>query len=87
MPEEFDLPYFAKATKSFSLSSALVTEELYLQAGTEAEAFAFADFDKPWGSRGESFTIDALGHEKDPVGGNRWKVGQETLDFGQIGFS
>jgi hypothetical protein len=44
-----------------------VTEELYLQAGTEAEAFAFADFDKPWGSRGESFTIDAFGHEKDLV--------------------
>jgi len=27
MAEEFDLPYFAKATKGFSLSSALVTEE------------------------------------------------------------
>jgi len=27
MAEELDLPYFAKATKGFSLSSALVTEE------------------------------------------------------------
>jgi hypothetical protein len=44
-----------------------MAKELYLQTGTEAEAFAFADFDKPWGSGGESFTIDAFGHEKDPV--------------------
>ena len=87
MAKKFNLPYFAKATKGFSLSSALVTEEFDMETGTEAEAFAFADFDKPWGSGGESFTIGAFGHEKDPVGGNRWKVGQETLDFGQIVFS
>ena len=62
MAKKFNLPYFAKATKGFSLSSALVTEEIYVQAGTEAEASAFADFDKPWGSGGESFAIDAFGH-------------------------
>ena len=61
-----------------------MAKKLDLQAGTEAEALVFADFNKPWGSGGESFTIDAFGHEKDPVGGNGWKVGQETLDFDQI---
>ena len=64
-----------------------MAEELCVQTGTEAKAFAFADIDEPWGSGGESFTIDAFGHEKDPVVGNRWKVGQETLDFAQIVFS
>jgi hypothetical protein len=63
-----------------------VTEELYLQAGTEAEAFAFADFDKPWGSRGESFTIDAFGHEEDLVERDRGQAGEEVFDFGQIVF-
>ncbi len=67
MAKKLNLPYFAKATKGFSLSSALVTEEIYVQAGAEAKAFSFADIDKPWGSRGESFTIDAFGHEKDPI--------------------
>ena len=52
-----------------------MTEKFYVQARAEAEAFAFTGFDKPWGSGGESFAIDAFGHEKDPVGGNRWKVG------------
>jgi hypothetical protein len=52
MAEEFDLPYFAKATKGFSLSSALVTEEIYVQAGAEAKAFAFANFDEPRGAGG-----------------------------------
>jgi hypothetical protein len=52
MAEEFDLPYFAKATKGFSLSSALVTEEIYVQAGAEAEAFPLADFDEPGGAGG-----------------------------------
>ncbi|NBQ56556.1 MAG: hypothetical protein EBU36_07980 [Verrucomicrobia bacterium] len=67
MTEELYLPYFAKATKGFSLSSALVTEEIYVQAGTEAEAFSLADFDQPWGAGGECFHIDALGHEEDLV--------------------
>ena len=57
-----------------------------METGAEAKAFAFADFDKPWGSGGESFAIDAFGHEKDPVGGNRWKAGQEIFDFGEIVF-
>ena len=53
--------------EGFSLSSALVTEEIYVQAGTEAEAFSFADIDKPWGAGSERFHIDALGHEEDLV--------------------
>ena len=67
MTEKFNLPSFAKATKGFSLSSTLVTEEIYVQAGTEAEALSFADFDKPWGAGGECFYIDALRHELDLV--------------------
>jgi hypothetical protein len=42
-----------------------MTKKLNLQAGTEAEAFAFADFDKPCGAGGECFYIDALRHEED----------------------
>ena len=87
MTENFDLPYFAKATKGFSLSSALVTEEIYVQAGTEAEASAFADFDKPWGSGGESFAIDAFGHEKNSIHGDFGKFHKERFNFGEIGFS
>jgi len=41
-----------------------VAEKLNLQTGTEAESFAFTDFDKPGGSGGESFAIDAFRHEK-----------------------
>jgi len=52
MAEELYLPYFAKATKGFSLSSALVTEEIYVQAGAETKAFAFANFDEPRGAGG-----------------------------------
>jgi hypothetical protein len=47
-----------------------VTEELYVQTGTEAEAFAFADIDKPWGSGGECFCIGAFGHEKNSIHGD-----------------
>ena len=86
MPEEFDLPYFAKATKSFSLSSALVTEDLYVQTGTEAKAFAFADFNKPRRAGGESFAIDAFGHEENAIGGDFGKFQEERFDFGQIVF-
>ena len=50
MTEKFNLPSFAKATKGFSLSSTLVTEEIYVQAGAEAKAFSFADIDKPRGA-------------------------------------
>ena len=63
-----------------------MAKKLNVQTGAEAKAFAFTDFDKPWGSRGESFTIDAFGHEKDAARWNRWKPGQEILNFGQIGF-
>ena len=58
---------------SAGLRPALMAKKLDLQAGTEAEAFAFADVDKPWGAGGECFYIGALGHEKDPIGGERRK--------------
>ena len=63
-----------------------MAEELYVQAGTEAKAFSFADIDKPLGSRGESFTIDAFGHEEDLVERDRGQAGEEVFDFGQIVF-
>ena len=44
-----------------------VTKKLDVQTGTEAEAFAFADLDKPWGAGGEGLGIDALWHEEDLV--------------------
>ena len=53
-----------------------------MQAGTEAEASAFADFDKPWGSGGESFAIDAFGHEKNSIHGDFGKFHKERFDFG-----
>ena len=67
MTEELYLPYFAKATKGFSLSSALVTEELYLQSRAEAKAFSLTDFDQPCRAGGEGFGIDALRHKEDLV--------------------
>jgi len=73
-----------------------------VQAGAEAKAFSFTDLNKPRGSRGESFTIDAFGHEEDLVERDRWtffapnplkrrcyegfKAGEEVFDFGQIVF-
>ncbi len=66
-PKSSICPTSPRLRRVFSLSSALMPEELYVQAGAEAKAFSFADIDKPWGSRGESFTIDAFGHEKDPI--------------------
>ena len=53
--------------KSNALCPTRMTKKLNLQAGTEAEALAFADFDKPWGAGGECFYIDALRHEVDLV--------------------
>jgi len=50
-----------------SLSTTRMAKKLNLQAGTEAEALFFANFDKPWGAGGECFHIDALGHEEDLV--------------------
>ncbi len=64
-----------------------MAEKFNLQAGTEAKAFAFADFDEPWGSGGESFTIDAFGHEKNSIHGDFGKFHKERFNFGEIGFS
>ena len=63
-----------------------MAEELYVQAGTEAEALSFADFDKPWGAGSERFTVDAFGHEEDLVERDRGQAGEEVFDFGQIVF-
>ena len=63
-----------------------MTEKFNLEAWTKPETLSFADIDKPWGPGSERFHIDALGHEENPVGGNRWKAGYEILNFGQIVF-
>ena len=44
-----------------------MTEEFDVETGAEAEAFAFANLDKPWRPGSEGFYIDALGHEEDLV--------------------
>jgi hypothetical protein len=66
------------------LRPALMAEEFDMEAWTEAEAFAFADFDKPWGSGGESFSIDAFGHEENSIHGDFGKFQKERFDFDQI---
>ena len=38
-----------------------------MESRAEAEAFSFADIDKPWGAGSERFYIDTLGHEEDLV--------------------
>ena len=48
-----------------------MTEEIYVQAGAEAEALALTDFNQPWGAGSERFYIDALGHEEHLVEGDR----------------
>lgn len=53
--------------KRNALRPTRMAKKLNLQAGTEAEALSFANFDKPWGPGGECFYIDALGHEEDLV--------------------
>lgn len=63
-----------------------MAKKLNLEAWGETEAFSFADINKPWGAGGECFYIDPLGHEEDPVGGNRRKAGQKILYFNQIVF-
>ena len=63
-----------------------MTEELYVQAGAEAEAFSFADFDKPWGSGSESSAIDAFGHKKNSIRGDFGKFKEERFNFDQIVF-
>ena len=44
-----------------------MTKEFYVESRAEAEAFSFADIDKPWGACSERCHIDALGHEEDLV--------------------
>ena len=61
-PKSSICPPLPRLRRVFSLSSALVTEEIYVQAGAEAEALSFADLDKPWGAGGERFYVDAFGH-------------------------
>jgi len=51
--------------KSNALRPTRMAKKLNLQAGTEAEALSFANFDKPWGAGGDSFHIGAFGHEED----------------------
>ena len=48
--------------KSNALCPTRMTKKLNLQAGTEAEALSFADFDKPWGAGGKGLSVDAFGH-------------------------
>ena len=63
-----------------------MAEEFDMETGTEAKAFAFTDFDKPWGSGGESFAIDAFGHEKNSIHGDFGKFQKERFNFDQIVF-
>jgi hypothetical protein len=48
--------------KSNALCPTRMAKKLNLQAGTEAEALSFANFDKPWGAGGECFHIGSFGH-------------------------
>ena len=52
---------------SGGLRTTRMAKKFNLQAGAEAEAFSFADFDKPRGAGSKRFYIDALGHEEDLV--------------------
>ena len=61
-PKSSIRPPSPRLRRVFSLSSTLVTKELYVQAGAEAEALAFTDFNKPWGASGEVLSVDAFGH-------------------------
>jgi len=44
-----------------------VTKEFYVESRAEAEAFSFADIDKPWGAGSERFHLDGVGDEEDLV--------------------
>jgi len=63
-----------------------VPEELYVQAGTEAEAFAFADIDKQGGSGGEGLSVDTFRHEENASGGDFGEFQQKRFNFDQIVF-
>ena len=66
------------------LRPALMAEEFDMEAWTEAEAFAFADFDKPRRARTEGLSVDAFGHEKDSIQGDFGKFQEERFNFDQI---
>ena len=53
--------------KSNALCPTRMAKKFNLQAGAEAEALAFTDFNKPRRAGGECFHIGALGHEEDLV--------------------
>jgi hypothetical protein len=67
-------------------SPASVAEEFDMESRAETEAFSFTNLDKPWGAGGQCLCVDTLGHEKDPVEGNRWKAGEEDFNFCQVLF-
>ena len=48
--------------KSNALCPTRMAKKLNLQTGTEAEAFSFADLDKPRGAGGKGLSVDAFGH-------------------------
>jgi len=63
-----------------------MAKKLNLEAWGETEALSFADFNKPRRAGGESFAIDAFGHEENAIGGDFGKFQEERFDFGQIVF-
>ena len=44
-----------------------MAKKFNLQAGAEAEALAFTDFNKPRGAGGKGLSVDAFGHKEDLV--------------------
>ena len=63
-----------------------MAKKLYLQTGTEAKAFSFADIDKRWGSGGEGLSVDTFGHEKNSIYRDFGEFQQERFNFDQIVF-
>lgn len=63
-----------------------MTEELYVQTGTEAEAFEFADIDKPGGSGGDGLSVDPFRHEKNSIYRDFGEFQQKRFNFDQIVF-
>lgn len=79
-------PSSPRLRRVFSLSSALVPEELYVQTGTETEAFEFADIDKPRRAGGDGLSVDTFRHEENAIGGDLGEFQQERFNFDQIVF-
>ena len=63
-----------------------MAKKFNLQAGTEAEAFEFADIDKPWGAGGEGLSVDTFRHEKNSIHADLGKFQEKRFDFDQIVF-